>query len=64
LNIRGIRILTDRVFTETSEPFLLARDLEFRGYLVASARLAELIQQQRLRVQVMPYGEAYPASVS
>lgn len=44
LNIRGIRILTDPVFAETSEPFLLARDQEFRRYLIASARLAALIQ--------------------
>lgn len=57
--IAGIRILTDPVFAETTEPFLLARDREFRGYLIASAQLAALIQQHTLQLHVMPYGEAY-----
>ena len=57
--IAGIRILTDPVFTEITEPFLLARDQEFRGHLIASSRLAELIQQHRLRLQVKPCSEVY-----
>ena len=55
----GIRILTEPVFTESTEPFMLARDLEFRDYLVASARLADLIQQHKLRLHVMPYDDIH-----
>lgn len=60
----GIRVLTEPVFTESTEPFMLARDLEFRDYLVASAQLAELIEQQELRLHVMPYGDIYTRAAS
>ena len=54
-HIGDVAILTDPVFLQPGEPFLLARDRRFRDYLCASSQIADVIEAENLRVFVTPY---------
>lgn len=53
--IGGVQILTEPVLRDPGEPFLLARDDQFRDCLFASSDLIAIVKEQKLRVHLAPY---------